>query len=203
MGSAYKNDSSIKAASRLDAASLACFHDQRMRERDWPVLSRTPARPGVWAWIDANHRYNGLLWREEERARRPEVPDNLPPGQTPAGTRLIDRYRQKRDVAILAIDEALLAALQGGLHAGLRGPMRPPEVLPSSETAGAIVDRLSVLALDIHITRTRLQELEAASEQAVACSARLERLLAQRHALGSRFDARLTGAGPQDGGATP
>lgn len=29
---------------------------------------------GVWRWIELNHLYNSLLWNEEDRARRTDVP---------------------------------------------------------------------------------------------------------------------------------
>ena len=66
----------------IDAVSVVWFHDRQLRERDWPVMSHG-ASPGVWEWIDANHRYNGLLWREEDRARRLDVP----PAEIAAGKR--------------------------------------------------------------------------------------------------------------------
>jgi hypothetical protein len=185
MRSANGNANDNAGRSRLDAASLTSFHDQQMLGRDWPMLSHPPARSGIWAWINANHRYNGLLWREEERARRPDVPRIAAPDADAAGSRLVDRYRQKRDDATYAIDEALLAAL--------RGVARQPGALLSSETAGAMIDRLSILALRIHAMRMAAQGAEAGPVHA-ACSACLDRLLAQRHDLGSCLDALLAGA---------
>ena len=92
--------------SRLDAASIARFHDRQLRERDWPILTHASVQAGAWEWIAANHRYNGLQWNEEERARRLD----LPPADIAAGRRLADHYRHKRAAAARAIDETLLAA---------------------------------------------------------------------------------------------
>ena len=79
----------------IDAVSVVWFHDRQLRERDWPVMSRGGGASGAWEAIDANHRYNGLLWREADRARRLDVP----PAEIAAGRRLIDRYDRKRNDA--------------------------------------------------------------------------------------------------------
>ena len=162
--------------SEIDAASVVWLHDRQLRERDWPVLSNVPSRlpsqSEVWRRIDANHRYNGLLWREEDRARRLDAP----PADIAAAKRLIDLYDQKRRDAIDAIDEALLA--------GLARIVRQPGARLSSETAGAMVDRLSILALGIHHMRAQVQ----------ACAASLERLVLQRRDLMSCLDVLLAEA---------
>src|SRR5205823_2573667 len=136
----------------------------------------------LWQWIDANHRYNGLLWREEDRARRLDVP----PDEIAAGKHLIDRYNQKRNDAVEAIDEALLASLAGiAPQSGAR---------MSSETAGAMVDRLSILALKIHHMRAQTLRTDAGGEHVHACTIKLERLLIQRHDLASCLDTLLADA---------
>ena len=164
--------------SEIDAVSVVWFHDRQLRARDWPVMSHG-ASPGVWEWIDANHRYNGLLWREEDRARRLDVP----PSEIAAGKRLIDRYNQKRNDAVESVDEALLAGLNHVVcEAGAR---------LSSETAGAMIDRLSILALKIHHMRAQTQRADADGEHVRVCTARLERLFAQRHDLMSCLDLLL------------
>jgi hypothetical protein len=168
--------------SEIDAVSVVWFHDRQLRERDWPVMSRGGGASGVWEAIDANHRYNGLLWREADRARRLDVP----PAEIAAGQRLIDRYDRKRNGAVESIDKVLLA--------GLHHVVRRPGARLSSDTAGVLIDRLSVLALHIHHVRAQAQRAGADDAHVGACTAKLERLLAQRHDLMSCLDRLLAEA---------
>jgi hypothetical protein len=165
--------------SEIDAASVATFHDRQLHERDWPMLSHAQSGSGLWQAIDANHRYNGLLWHEEDRARRVDVPAD----DIAAGKRLIDRYNQRRNDAVEALDEALLAELAG--VAALPGARL------SSETAGAMIDRLSILALKIHHMRAQTRRQDADEAHVQACAAKLERLVTQRADLLSCLDTLL------------
>jgi hypothetical protein len=163
--------------STIDAATVAAFHDRQLRNPDWPVFDE--AQSGCWTWVAANHRYNGLLWREENRARRLDVPAT----EIAASKRLIDRYNQKRSDAVEALDERLLAELgRIGCQPGAR---------LSSETAGAMIDRLSILALNIRHMRTQAQRHEAGADRMHACACQLERLAAQRQDLLSCLDSLL------------
>ena len=166
--------------SKIDAASVAAFHDRQLRNPDWPIFD--DPQSGAWTWIAANHRYNGLLWREEDRARRLDAP----PSEIAAGKRLIDRYNQKRNDAVEALDERLLGELDR--------VSRQPGARLSSETAGAMIDRLSILALKIHHLRAQAQRHEAGADHMHACARKLERLVAQREDLKSCLDSLLAEA---------
>jgi hypothetical protein len=169
--------------SSIDAQSVVRFHDHQLVRPEWPLAQPGEARDGAWRWIEANHRCNGLLWREEDKARRVDVD----PAEIAAGKRLIDQFNQQRNDAVEAMDEAILAELASvspGADARL-----------SSETAGAMIDRLSILALKIHHMGVQAQRADAGAAHVQGCAARLQRLRAQRQDLASCLDRLLAEAG--------
>ncbi|NHZ94911.1 DUF4254 domain-containing protein [Massilia sp. CCM 8734] len=162
----------------VDAVSLVQWHDARLADARLPVLANTR----LWRWIESNHRHNRLLWDEEDRARRTDAGS----AAIAASKRLIDQHNQLRNDAVEFIDEALLAQLGGiALHAGAR---------LSSETAGAMIDRLSILALKIFHMHAQTRRSEAGAEHVAACTAKLQRLVAQRHDLACCLDRLLAEA---------
>ncbi len=95
---------------------------------------------GFLATVCEQHQFNYLLWHEEDVARSPEVGDH----RIAEVKRAIDRYNQQRNDAIERIDEALLQSLSASgvqLQAGAR---------LNTETPGAAIDRLSIMALRIY-----------------------------------------------------
>ncbi|HEX7634155.1 MAG TPA: DUF4254 domain-containing protein, partial [Noviherbaspirillum sp.] len=137
---------------------------------------------GPWRWIEVNHRCNSLLWNEEDKARRTDVSA----AEIAAGKRLIDQYNQKRNDAIEAIDEHILQELGACPHT--------EHARLNSETAGSMIDRLSILCLKIWHMREQTQRADAGAEHIAACEAKLQRLLLQRADLGSCFDTLLADA---------
>jgi antitoxin component HigA of HigAB toxin-antitoxin module len=162
-----------------DPAEIVRFHDQRVTDRAWPKSGAACHADGVWQWIEANHRYNNLLWDEEDLARRTDVPD----GAIAANKRAIDGYNQKRNDAIERIDEQLLIALGAVKHA--------PGVRLNSETAGSMIDRLSILALKIFHMRAQTERTDATPEHAEACRQKLARFNDQRRDLQACLGALL------------
>ena len=151
-----------------DAAGIVRFHDERVADRDWAKAGVAAFTDGVWQWIETNHRFNNLLWDEEDLARRKHVPDSA----IAANKRAIDGFNQKRNDAIERIDEQLLANL----------PPAPGARL-NSETAGAMIDRLSILALKLFHMRLQTERTDASTEHVEACRQKLDRLAEQRRDL--------------------
>lgn len=162
------------------AVEIVRFHDACIAERGWAKAGAVRFDAGLWQWIEANHRCNNLLWDEEDLARRRDVPD----AEIAANKRAIDGYNQRRNDAIERIDEHLLAAL---------GEAAPGARL-NSETAGAMIDRLSILALKVRAMREQTERTDATPEHVAACRAKLARLQEQRGDLAGCLDALLDDA---------
>ncbi|GIZ50495.1 DUF4254 domain-containing protein [Noviherbaspirillum aridicola] len=168
-----------------DAQSIVQFHDSMLAAAGWPEQDSGQQRDGVWQWIAANHRYNTLLWNEEDKARRTDVG----PEAIAASKRLIDQYNQKRNDAVECIDEAILTAL------GQLGDEPPaPGARLNSETAGAMTDRLSILSLKIFHMREQTERVDASQEHIDKCREKLQRLGMQRRDLAACLDQLLADA---------
>lgn len=161
----------MSTAVLIPTDQLTDFHDACVARRDWARSGAARFENGLWQFIELNHRYNNLLWDEEDLARRREVAD----AEIAANKRAIDGYNQKRNDAIERIDEILLSALP---------PATPSATCRlNSETAGSMIDRLSIVALKIFHMGLQTQRSDASAEHIASCQAKLERLREQRDDL--------------------
>lgn len=179
---------------KIGANPVVALHDQCLANAQWPAnhLALSPQTP--WHWIEVNHRNNTLLWAEEDLARRTTVSD----AEIAANKRAIDRFNQNRNDATERIDEMLLLSL-GLIEAASARTDMPISKVPQgarlhSETAGCIVDRLSILALKIAAMRKQTQRTDADDGHVLASAIKLERLQAQRADLAHCFDELLSDA---------
>lgn len=163
-------------------AAIAGFHDACHATVGWATRGAAQFASGAWQAIEDNHRCNCLLWDEEDLARRSHVPDS----EIAANKRAIDRCNQKRNDAIERIDEALLAELAG--------VERRPDARLHSETAGAMIDRLSILSLKIHHMRLQTLRRDVDREHVAGTGAKLARLIEQRGDLAGCLDRLLSEA---------
>lgn len=160
------------------ASEITAFHDACFRQPGWPQAA-VSEREGAWAFVEANHRFNSLLWAEEDLARRRDVPD----AEIATNKRNIDGFNQKRNDATERVDEALLALLAG--------VSRSPGARLSSETAGAMIDRLSILSLKIRAMREQTLRTDATPGHVETCRGKLSVLEEQRADLAGCLDRLL------------
>ncbi len=175
-------------------ADLIALHDRLLATPGWPEVEPEPADEGVWCWIQTNHRFNCRLWAEEDLARRTTVGD----AEIAANKRAIDRYNQARNDATERVDELLLIAL-GHVDPASARTDTPRSTVPAgarlnSETAGSIVDRMSILALKIDAMRRQTERRDVDAAHRESSRAKLDRLRAQRDDLAGCLDALLADA---------
>lgn len=176
------------------AREVTELHDALLNLPDWPAREPDGARGELWRWIATNHLFNSRLWNEEDLARRTQVAD----GEIAANKRAIDRFNQARNDATERVDELLLTAL------GLVDPQSarsdspvstvPPGARLNSETAGSIIDRMSIMALKAHAMRKQTERTDADAAHIEASRGKLQRLLQQRDDLGACLDALVADA---------
>ena len=165
----------------FNGVAIAHFHDLSMESPCTEHVASTPCY-GPWHWIAENHCYNNRLWQEEDKARRTDVDDS----EIAASKRLIDQYNQKRNDAIEALDELILGELS-------QVRIKPSARL-NSETAGSMIDRLSILALKIFHMRQQTERADASADHIDACRQKLQRLITQRQDLASCLESLLADA---------
>ena len=164
------------------SAAICAAHDAEVARAAPGATPPAAAGQGVWTWIDANHRHNRLLWDEEDRARRRNVADT----EIAANKRAIDGYNQRRNDAIEKIDEALLERLAAVVPAA--------DAWHNSESAGSMVDRLSILSLKLFHMRVETVRADAAEAHRASCRDKLARLTLQRDDLARCLDILLAHA---------
>jgi len=165
-----------------DASAITQFHDACHAVAGWARSAPPRHAAGTWRYVELNHRCNCLLWDEEDLARRTQVADS----EIAGNKRAIDRANQQRNDAIELIDETLLETLSD--------VERRPGARLNSETAGSMIDRLSILSLKIHHMRLQTQRRDVDRAHIDNCLARLARFLEQRADLAGCLDRLLADA---------
>jgi hypothetical protein len=178
-----------------DASAVIALHDRLLARPGWPQAEpEAPDASSVWHWIETNHLFNSRLWAEEDLARRTQVSDS----DIAANKRAIDRFNQARNDATERVDELLLVALGLVDPASARtdAPITrvPAGARLNSETAGSMIDRLSIMALKVHAMRQQTQRQDADAAHISASQGKLQRLLEQRADLGACLDSLLADA---------
>lgn len=152
------------------------------------VASDTDRTAQLWHWIHTNHFFNSSLWAEEDLARRTTVSAE----EIAQNKRAIDKFNQARNDATERVDEILLTEL-GLVDAASAQTDAPVSKVPAgarlnSETAGSIIDRMSIMALKIHAMRAQTQRTDVDQAHRDSSQIKLDKLLQQRADLGQCLD---------------
>ncbi len=174
----------------ITAAAVTALHDRLLAHAGWPAQQPEPASE-LLRWVQTNHRNNCLLWAEEDLARRTTVAAEA----IAANKRAIDGYNQARNDATERVDEILLIALGLVDEASARSAAPVSRAAPgarlNSETAGSMIDRLSILSLKIKAMREQTARGDVDEAHREASRARLARLDEQRADLSACLDGLL------------
>ena len=138
----------------ISIESIQAFHLEATRKWHDKLLDCEPegimGPEGIMELICQQHRFNYLLWHEEDVARSPNASDT----QIAAVKRSIDSLNQKRNDSTELIDCAIEDYLAAQNIAVLASATL------NSETPGSIIDRLSILALRLYHLREQLERAE-------------------------------------------
>jgi hypothetical protein len=133
------------------------------------------------------HAFNFRLWHEEDVARSPDVGDV----RIAQVKRAIDRYNQQRNDWIERIDDWITEYLtERGIGPELHAPL-------NTETPGACIDRLSILALRLYHLDEQLQRSDVDAAHLESVESKIAVCLVQHEdlsgALSELLDDILTG----------
>ena len=129
----------------------------------WHSVEPAHEEDGLAGKICDLHRFNILLWHEEDIARSPDVTD----AKIAQVKRAIDGYNQARNDAIEKVDDWLIAEL------ARRGVAAAPDAPAATETPGAAIDRLSILQLRRFHMREQIERADATPEHREKAATRM------------------------------
>lgn len=152
-----QEEAAMLAATLLNVAEIIELQDATVAE--WHERPITIALTGIWNTIATQHSYNFRLWHEEDLARDPAATDT----QIAQVKRAIDGYNQLRNDWIERIDEDLHTLFHQAEVSWKTTAIRV------TETPGAAIDRLSILALRLYHLQEQLErhDVDAAQRQRV------------------------------------
>ena len=165
----------------IDPTQLTRFHDRTVRQWHSEAIAHDES-DALLQSVARNHQYNFQLWHQEDLARDAGSGD----GVIATVKRAIDRYNQQRNDAIERTDEILLRRITEQASVGSNaseasGASRQAPM--NSETAGNIIDRLSILSLKIFHMDEQVQRKDVGPEHQAQCAAKLAVLREQRQDL--------------------
>ncbi len=142
----------------FDVAQITTL--QRTMVERWHAQEIFNPHRDLLSLVCEQHKFNFLLWHEEDIARSPDVGDS----RIAAVKRAIDGYNQQRNDAIERIDDFLIRTLAE------RRVEPSPSARLNTETPGSTIDRLSILALRLYHMQEQADRADATPEHARARS---------------------------------
>jgi hypothetical protein len=159
----------------LHASTTALWHQQEVCNTQRDLLQV----------VCEQHKFNFLLWHEEDIARSPDVSDT----KIAEVKRAIDRYNQQRNDWIERIDMYLLEMLA-------RDGVTPwVDARQNTETPGSAMDRLSIMCLRIYHLQEQLERTDASIEHIEKVTTRLSICETQRVDLANGLTELLADIG--------
>ncbi len=163
----------------IKAALDACFTTQSAATSAWhesepqqPEISEDLTLANLSSLVLAQHLKNFLLWHVEDKARRKDVDDSV----IASCKREVDVLNQQRNDLIEKVDTCLVGIMQPNLP-------NKPQAKQNTETAGMVLDRLSILALKIFHMAEQTTRTDVSPEHIASCTSKLEVLRKQRKDL--------------------
>lgn len=136
---------------------------------------------GILQTICEEHKYNYLLWHQEDMARDPHATDS----QIASIKRNIDILNQKRNDYIEIIDQNIISLF-------LKDIKQFDNTLPlNSETPGSIIDRLSILSLRIYHMKEQTNRQDVTPEHILKAQNKLKVIYEQQRDLATSLEQLL------------
>ena len=138
----------------IDAKQVTALH--RSTTQWWHKQEIDNPHRDLLYLVCEQHKFNFLLWHEEDIARSRDVGDR----RIAEVKRAIDGYNQKRNDAIEKIDDYLKRELDARRIAAAEGAKL------NTETPGQAIDRLSILALRMYHMEEQLERDDVDADHA-------------------------------------
>ena len=151
----------------IDCKKLNILH--RDWTMEWHGAIRMNETESPWVAIQRNHRFNFLLWHEEDVARR----DDIPAERIREAKRNIDQFNQKRNNSMEEIDDWILGELRSAHPVDQHAKLH-------SETPGMMVDRLSIMALKEFHMEEQTRRPDVGPDHISTCSTKVQILAEQQ-----------------------
>jgi len=155
----------------IDVDAVTTLHREMILR--WHAQEVDNPQEGFLGLVCRQCGFNFLLWHEEDIARSRDVSDV----EIARVKRSIDRYNQQRNDAIEQLDDWITAQLEE------QAIVAPADAPLNTETAGSVIDRLSILALRIYHLQEQTCRTDATPEHIESVHRKLAIALAQHDDL--------------------